>query len=81
MIPDKPDITLTPIYNPMKEDFVCQWEMVNYTVPSRTIQTFPKWLADHIAKHLADKMANADETGIHHEDKINRYLEQIYVKL
>jgi hypothetical protein len=60
--PLKQDDTPTNIFNPLSEDFTWtmaneQNEKVEYTMPSMSISTFPKYLADHMARHLAQKIA------------------------
>ena len=80
-LPTTPDITTTYIYNPTKEDFNYPFDRKNYTMPSMKISNFPKYLADHLAKHLAQKLALTESSKIHYEDRLNKWLEVIYVKI
>lgn len=80
-LPTKPDETPTLIFNPSKEDFIYPFSGVDHTLPSRQIVTHPKYLADHLAKHLASKLALAEGPGLHYEDRYKRQLEKIYVTL
>ncbi len=81
MIPKEPDITPTFLYNPSKDDFIYPYNGQDQFMPSREITTFPKFLADHLAKHLAQKLALEDGSKIHYEDRLARWLDKIYVKL
>jgi len=94
MLPTQKDETPTLLRNPTKQDF--KHQMANdenipkeYVLPSRKIVSFPKYIADHLAKHLAQKMALEEQTvltaegsvKIHYEDRFKRALENIYVVL
>ena len=46
------------IYNPLKKDFICQYDRKSYTVPSKEIKKFNKTLAKHIGKHLVNAYLN-----------------------
>ena len=81
MTPNEPDVTPTYIYNPSKVDFVWQYDGKEITLPSRKIVSFPKYLADHMAKHLAQVLASEDPERIHYEDKLAKHLKEIYVDL
>lgn len=60
-LPTGPDITPTNIFNPTLRDFTCTYveknKPIEYTIKSLETATFPKYLADHIVKHLAQKIA------------------------
>lgn len=81
MIPTEPDITPTYLRNPSKEDFICHWDGKEIVLPSRVITSYPKWLADHIAKNLARKLASEDEERLHFDIKYDKWLAEIYVNL
>lgn len=55
-LPNGPDLTPTSLYNPGKEDFTITWAGEPHTLHAGEIETYPKWLADHIAKHLCKKL-------------------------
>jgi len=57
-VPPSPGTTLEPtkLYNPLNEDFVWTWDGKHYTVPAKSITSFPEFLARHLAKHLARKI-------------------------
>jgi hypothetical protein len=80
-LPTEPDQTKTYIYNPTKDDFTWPYAGQDYTLPSRKIVDFPKYLALHLAKHLAQKMALEDDSGRHYEDRFNKYLAEILVQV
>jgi|GEM_PF-6494739 len=80
-LPTEPDQTPTLLFNPSKADFVCQYNGKDVILPSRVITEYPKWLADHIAKHLAQKLALEEKSGLHFADRVNTWKERIYVKL
>lgn len=81
VLPLEPDETPTFLFNPSKEDFTYPFDGVNYTLPSRKIISFPKYLADHLAKHLASKLALSDDTKIHFEDRNKKWLDKIMVQI
>lgn len=78
-LPDGPNEEPTSLYNPTKDDFTCQWGGKDYTIPSRTIESYPKWLADHIANHLAQKMALDDGRSIAFEYRYKEAMDKIYI--
>ncbi len=80
-LPKEPDTTPQYYYNPSKEDFTYPFNGKDFTFPSRKIVQFPKFLGDHLAKHLASKLALEEETKIHYEDKVKRWLNKINVKI
>lgn len=80
-LPTSPDETPMYLYNPSKEDFIYPWEGVNYTLPARNLSSFPKWLAIHLGKHLAQKLSSEDSEKIHYEERMKKWNEQIFVKI
>lgn len=82
-LPNGPNNTPTSLYNPFSEDFTTLWDGKPYTIKSREIDTFPKWLADHIKKGLAEKyvQVNTDYPKITHEDAIAEALAEIEVPI
>lgn len=57
------------------------WNGEKYIIPSRKIVSYPKYLADHFAKHIASKIAQEDPRRIGFEDKLKRAYELVYVQL
>jgi len=57
-VPSSPNTSYdqTVIYNPMDEDFVCNWDGKPYTIGADATASFPEFLAYHIAKHLTEKI-------------------------
>jgi len=47
---------MTPIYNPLEEDFTWSHDGKPYTIPAKSTKEFPEFLARHFAKHLARKI-------------------------
>ena len=45
----------TLLFNPLKDDFTWKWGGVPYTLRSEEYTEFPKFLANHIGKHLIEK--------------------------
>lgn len=80
-LPTGPDETPTYIINPTKVDFIDMWNGEKYIIPSRQIVSYPKYLADHFAKHIASKMAQEDGRKIGFEDRLKKAYELIYVQL
>ncbi len=84
-IPTQPDETPTLLFNPSKDDFEDKIATVDggqqtLLLPSRVITEFPKYVADHVAKHLARKLALDDDPKRHFEDRYQEWLDKIYVK-
>jgi hypothetical protein len=46
------------LHNPFSEDFTHTWDKEPYTVKSGESKHFPKWLAEHLVKHLLDRELN-----------------------
>ncbi len=80
-LPNKPDEILTYYFNPSKEDFTYPFNGIDYTLPSRKIVSFPKYLGDHLAKHLASKLALNDSHKLHYEDRYKKWMGKIEVKI
>lgn len=80
-LPTHPDETPILLFNPSRDDFTHPFDGKPYTLPSRKIVTHPKWLADHLAKHLASKLATLDSEKIHFEERMKKWYKQIYVTI
>ena len=81
-LPTGPNIEPTFIYNPLKEDFKCLMAnddrtQTEYIVPSRQMKSFPKYIADHITKHLAQRVAFEQEGGLSYELKYKEAVDKI----
>lgn len=81
MLPTRPDDTPMYLFNPAKADFTHNYDGKPYTLPSRKIVQHPKWLADHLAKHLASKLATEDSEKIHFEERMKKWYKVIYVSI
>jgi hypothetical protein len=84
--PPQPNLTPTHLYNPTKEDFTTTFadennNPVEYTLHAGEIETFPKYLADHIAKKLAKKIVNGRGVRATLSADVKETLEMIYVNL
>lgn len=60
-LPQGPNLTPKHIWNPLATDFTTTYanennEPISYTCPSLRISTFPTYIADHMAKHLAQEI-------------------------
>ena len=83
-LPTGPDKSPTNLYNPLKSDFTYPMADINnkqvlYTLPSRQISVFPKYIADHLVKHLAQKIALDEGGGLAYEIRYQKALDLIYV--
>lgn len=70
------------LYNPLRTDFTWNWAGENnvpqpYTIPSLGIATFPVRIADHLAKHLAQKIVLDRGVRTNYEDEYNTVLKEI----
>ena len=50
-----------------------------YVITSRQIVSFPKYIADHLAKHLAQEIATETEGGLAYEYKYKAAMDKILV--
>ncbi len=61
MLPNGPDLTPTTICNPLNEDFTTSFAEDNkpksYTLHSKEVAEYPRWLANHIGNQLVRKIA------------------------
>jgi len=80
-LPNKPDETPTSIYNPDKSDFTITWNDEPYTIHAGEIETYPKWLADHIAKHLCKKLIGERGIKVNYEVDYAEMMKQIQTDL
>lgn len=74
------------IYNPDKEDFTASYANedntpAEYTLHAGEIETYPTYLADHIAKHLAHKLVTTRGIKTNYEDDIKEMLTIINTNL
>lgn len=67
------------IYNPDTEPFTCRYDGVEYTIKDLDFAEFPQYIADHIAKHLADKLYLTKAHRTNHDDDIAEIMKGIYV--
>ena len=75
-----PDLTPVSLFNPSLKSFEFIYDKKIYTLPAYGIETFPKYLADRMARRLADTIIG--ERGVlknHTLDK-EELLQEIYVK-
>ncbi|UOF78688.1 hypothetical protein [Caudoviricetes sp.] len=52
------------VKNPTKESFTVIWGGYEYTVDSEETKIYPRFVAEHFAKHLADKVLLQNEAAI-----------------
>lgn len=82
----KRDETPKSLYNPLTEDFTVTYRDDNntpipYTIHAGEIETFPKYLADHIEKHLAQKLVFDRGMKPNYEDAFKKAVLDIQVEL
>lgn len=77
-----PNRTPKAIYNPLYEDFSCNYATDNnppitYTIHALEIETFPTYLADHIAKHLAQHVLGVRGIQTNYDDDFKKAIDEI----
>lgn len=65
------------IYNPDSDDFSAQYAGKKYTVPALDWASFPKYIADHVKKHLATHLMY--KRGVKHNPELD--LQEIYKEI
>lgn len=80
-LPSQPDKTPTSIYNPDKSDFTITWNEEPNTIHAGEIETYPKWLADHIAKHLCKYLIMKRGIRINYEADYEDMMKQIQIEI
>lgn len=80
---DTPSTEEIYIFNPTKEDFTHSCALLDgvsrqYTLKSYEGRKFPKVVADHLAKHLKDKIVG-DMNGVITELQIEKAYKSIYL--
>jgi hypothetical protein len=76
----QPNLSPTPIFNPSLEAFVFTYDKKDHTLPAYGIETYPKYLADRMARRLADEIIAKRGIIKNHEFDREELLKQIYVK-
>lgn len=71
------------IYNPDNEDFTITYDLnedkipLTYTIHAKEYGVFPEPVANHIVKHLADKIIRKREVQTNYEDEYNQVVREI----
>lgn len=60
MAVEHPEDTLI-VYNPLNKPFTVRWSGISRTLPPHGTGQYPRYLAEHIAKHLADFVLQVKE--------------------
>jgi len=81
MEPPKPDSSPKYLWNPLSEDYHTAYDSKPYTVRSLEISEFPAYIANKIAKNLAQYIVLKRGVKTNYEDEYNAALEEITVKL
>jgi hypothetical protein len=73
------------LYNPLSEDFSCKQAdddnvQHTYTIRSLEIETYPKYIADHITKHLAQAIIAKRGIKTNYEDAYKEAVEEMTVE-
>ncbi|RLG43309.1 MAG: hypothetical protein DRN81_06795 [Thermoproteota archaeon] len=63
------------IYNPLTDDFIVKYSGKKYTLPALDWGEFVLYLADHIEKHLIDKIIN--KRGVPTDTNREAYTEKL----
>lgn len=69
------------IYNPDTEDFTVNFHGEPHTIRALEIQEFPLHIANHIQKHLADKLLHKRGIKVNAEDDLLKIFGEIEVTL
>ncbi len=77
----QPDETPVSLYNPDKEDFTITWAGEPHTIHAGEIETYPKWLADHMAKHLCKKLIGDRGIKVNYEADYEKIMKEIQTDL
>lgn len=81
MLPNGPDLTPTYIRNPLNEDFSTMWNGKPYTLHSKELMKYPKWLADHIGNQLVRKLALMESATIAWDIREKEAREKVFVTI
>lgn len=78
----KPNKTLKYIHNPLFEEFSCDFATddnppITYTLSPHDIKAFPPYLADHIAKHLAQRVIAVRGIKTNYDDDYKEAIREI----
>ncbi len=85
---NQPSSKEVPVYNPDSDDFEITYDInedkqpKSYILRSREIDYFPPVIADHIKKHLADRLLNKRGVKTNHSDEHDQIIkEELSVEL
>lgn len=78
----QPNRTPKYIHNPLYEDFSCTYATddgppITYTLHAQDIEKFPTYLANHIAKHLAQHIVGVRGVKTNYDDDFKAALKEI----
>ena len=81
-LPTQPNQTPKSLYNPSKEDFTARWDSKDVkTLHAGEIETYPTWLANHIARDLCHKLVMERGIKTNYEADFKEMMQQIEVNL
>lgn len=75
-----PDETPTSITNPALKAFTCTYDNKEYTIAGYGIETYPAYLANHIAFSMADWIIATQGIKKNHALDREKLLDEIYLK-
>jgi len=79
-LPKSPNLTPVSLFNPSLESFEFTYDKKVYVLPAYGIETFPKYLADKMARSLADTIIGKRGVMKNHQLDKEELLKEIYVK-
>lgn len=79
-LPTGPDETPTSISNVALKEFTCTYDKKEYTIAGYGIETYPKYLADHIANALAEWIIVTRGVKKNHSLDKEELLKEIYMR-
>lgn len=78
-------VDLIPVYNPLNEDFSVFYDVngdsdpKEFTVPANEIMYFDPIIANHVKKHLAEKIVWAEGAKPNFDDAFKEALKRVSV--
>jgi hypothetical protein len=78
---DKQKAEKIRIYNPDTEDFTVEYSGVPYTIRALEMESYPTHIANHIKKHLANKLLHDRGIKINPDADLEAIKKEIEVEL
>lgn len=79
-LPTSPNLTPKSLFNPSLESFTFIYDKKEYILPAFGIDTFPTYIADRLARSLADHIISKRGVIKNHSLDKEELLQEIYIK-